>query len=311
MSKRLMFIFNPRSGKGKIRSVLLDIVDTFTKSGYDVTVYPTQSQGDCARKICEACELGYDMAVISGGDGTINEAVCGILNIPVSERIPMGYIPAGTMNDFASGNGISKTMVDAACEIMSGQRNNYDIGSFNDESFIYVAAFGAFTDVSYDTPQSAKNLFGSAAYFWEGIKRIPKIEGVRVKVQTDEGEEICEEVYWCFLMNSTSVAGFDFGDFYDINANDGLFELVLIPKSTNIKDIATIINDIRMGKRGADGVRVISTSGAIISTEKPVRWTLDGEFGGETDTVRFKVLHNAVQFVFNSEKSKNLSTENK
>lgn len=297
MAKKLLFVFNPHAGKGKIRTVLFDIIDMFTKAGYDVTAYPTQKPGDCSVKVKES-GADYEIVVASGGDGTLSEAVSGMLSLASRDRRPIGYIPAGTTNDFASGNGISKTMTNAAEEIINGKTIHYDIGHFNDEIFIYVAAFGAFTDVSYDTPQMKKNLFGQAAYLFEGIKRIPQIEGVNIRVRTDEGVMVEEEVLWCFIMNSTRVAGFEFGEFYDIDTGDGLFEIVIIPKTTNIIDYAAVINDIRNGVRDADGVKVITTKGAVIDIEKPVRWTIDGEFGGETDHVEFAVEHNAVEFIF-------------
>ncbi|MGM9936337.1 MAG: diacylglycerol/lipid kinase family protein [Candidatus Ornithomonoglobus sp.] len=296
--KKLLFVFNPRSGKGKIKNTLFDIVDIFTKADYEVTTYPTQGKDDCAAKVSERAGE-FDLIVVSGGDGTLNEAVRGMLSLEAEKRLPIGYIPAGTMNDFASGNGIPKAMKDAAEAIVRGETVKYDIGLFNECAFIYVAAFGAFTDVSYDTPQAKKNIFGPAAYLIEGIKRIPQIEGINVRIKTVEGNELEEEVLWCFIMNSSSVAGFEIGDFYQIDTNDGLFELVLIPKSSNIIDYAAVISDIKNGKRDADGVKVISTKGAEIITEKPVRWTLDGEFGGETDNVSFSVAHDAVDFILN------------
>lgn len=297
MSKKLIFVFNPQSGKGKIKSVLFDIVDMLTKADFEVTVYPTQCKGDCAEKISHI--NGYDYVMISGGDGTLNEAVCGMLRREPDSRIPIGYIPTGTMNDFASGNGIPKSAQDAVQNFINGTSVSYDIGSFNNELFIYVAAFGVFTDVSYDTPQSAKNIFGAAAYFWEGMKRLPKIQGVKVKITTDDGCVTEEEVLLCLIINSVSVAGFEFGDFYDVDTSDGIFEIVLIPKKANIINIAGVINDIKNGERNSNGVRVISTKSATIETASPVRWTLDGEYGGETNSVKFEVLHQAVQFVFN------------
>ncbi|MDD6762640.1 MAG: YegS/Rv2252/BmrU family lipid kinase [Clostridiales bacterium] len=299
--KKLLFVFNPHSGKGKIRNTLFDIVDIFTKADYEVTIHPTQEKNDCADKIRQRGEA-FDLVVVSGGDGTLNEAVRGMLSMDKDKRLPIGYIPAGTMNDFAAGNGIPKATKVAAEAIVRGETVKYDIGIFNECAFIYVAAFGAFTDVSYDTPQAKKNIFGSAAYLIEGIKRIPQIEGINVRIKTIEGEELEEEVLWCFIMNSSSVAGIEIGDFYQIDTNDGVFELVLIPKSPNIIDYAAVISDIKNGKRDADGVRVISTRGAEIITEKPVRWTLDGEYGGETDAVSFSVAHDAVEFILNKGK---------
>lgn len=294
--KKLLFVFNPRSGKGKIKTCLADIIDIFTKHGYEVTAHPTQAQGDCADKIAESASE-YDIIVISGGDGTLNESVSGMLRIDEDKRVPIGYIPSGTMNDFAAGHGISKDMTVAAKDIMNGKTIKYDIGQFNGLNFIYVAAFGAFTEVSYDTPQVQKNLFGSAAYVVEGIKSLAKIRGVHVKVKSENGIYAEEDALICLVMNSTRVGGFKFGNFYDVDTSDGLFEIVIIPKSYNITNLSAIISNIVNGKRNSDGVHVISTSKAEIEIERPVKWTLDGEFGGEYDKVEIKVLHNVVEFI--------------
>lgn len=296
MEKKLLFIFNPLSGKGRIKLYLLDIIDIFTKYGWSVTAHPTQEQGDCTETI-KYHGQSYELVVVSGGDGTLNEAVSGMLTLPAEKRVPIGYIPAGTMNDFASGNGIPKTMVDAASEIMNGKTLKYDIGKLNEHNFIYVAAFGAFTDVSYDTPQMSKNLFGNAAYVFETIKRLPTVKGINMTIETDEGDTYEQEVYICLIMNSTSVAGFEVSEFYDVDTDDGLFEIVLIPKTVTLLDIASVITSIKNGETDKNGVHVITTKGARITTDEPVSWTLDGEYGGETDKVDFKVLHSAVKFI--------------
>lgn len=296
MRKKMLFIFNPRSGKGRIKNALFELMDLFTAVGYDVTVHPTQSPEDCSETVVRLAE-DFDVLAVSGGDGTLNEAVTGMLMIPEEKRIPIGYIPSGTMNDFANGNGIPKDIVSAAKTLIGGDTKEYDIGKFNEKKFIYVAGFGAFTDVSYATPQSTKNFFGPAAYFVEGIKSLSKIEGIDVRITADDGRIIEEEALICLIMNSTSVAGVGFGDFYNVDTSDGLFEIVVIPKSSKITDLAAVISEIMNGERDSGGVHVISTSRAVIETEKSVRWTIDGEFGGETDRVSFEVLHNAVKFI--------------
>ena len=295
-TKTMLFIYNPEAGKGRIKTSLFEIIDIFTKGGYLTTAYPTQDRGDCTRLIHE---LGssYELVVVSGGDGTLSEAVTGMLSLPRDKRVPLGYIPSGTVNDFASGNSIPKSQVEAAHAIVNGKLINYDIGDLNGNSFVYVAGFGAFTDVSYDTPQVTKNIFGNAAYLFEGLKRLPSIESIVVDIKTAEGLELHEEVYICLLMNSISVAGLEFGDFYDIDTNDGKFEIALIPKTDNLLELAGIIGNIMNGELKHEGIKLIAASGAEIKTKKPVRWTLDGDFGGKTDHAVFKVDHNAIKFV--------------
>lgn len=295
MSKKLLFIFNPHSGKGKIRNMLFDVIDGFTKLGYEVTAYPTQSINDCSARIQDCGE--FDLVVVSGGDGTLNEAVSGMIQLSPEKRIPIGYIPTGTMNDFANANKIPKNILDAVSLIPEKKTVLYDIGIFNGTPFIYVAAFGAFTDVSYDTPQTSKNLLGPVAYFLEGIKKLPKIEGVKTRIETVEGEVIEENVLLCLIMNSTSVAGLEIGESYDVDTNDGVFELVVFSKSDSLLDIPGIITAIKKGEKDHTGMRIISTKGAVIKTEKLVGWTLDGEYGGTADTVNFEVEHSAIRFV--------------
>lgn len=294
--KKLLFVYNPRSGKGKIKNHLFDIIGIFAEAGYEVTAHPTQSRNDCSVTVAEQAEF-YDIVVVSGGDGTLNEAVSGMLEIEKEKRVPIGYIPAGTMNDFASGNKIPKLMTEAAEAIVNGKIISYDIGSFNGNKFVYVAAFGAFTEVSYGTPQSTKNILGPAAYFMEGLKRLPRIEGVDVRITTGAGQVIEEEALLFLIMNSTCIAGFEFGEFYHVNTNDGLFEIVVIPKSTNLLDFAAVVSEIKNGERNSGGVHVISTDKAVIEIEKSVSWTLDGEYGGETEKVEFEVLTDAVEFI--------------
>lgn len=301
MEKKMLFIFNPLSGKGKIKNALFDIVDRFTKADYEVTVCPTQKSGDCFNKIRTDASR-FDLVVVSGGDGTLHDAVDGMLELPREMRVPIGYIPAGTMNDFASTNNISSSPRDAVAEIIDNPVIPYDIGLFNGRRFIYVAAFGAFTDVSYETPQSTKNMFGQAAYIVEGIKSLPKIHGVDVTIETNEGKVINSHAYLVMIMNSTSVGGFDFGRFYDVDTGDGKFEIVVIDSTINVIDLTNIFTAIRNGTVDIPGVTIVSTTGAKITTAQRVKWTLDGEFGGEVSNVDFNVAHNAVDFFISNNK---------
>lgn len=295
MSKKMLFVFNPHSGKAQIKNHLCDILDIFTKGGYDVTVHPTQAPLDAYETI-KSTANNYDIVAISGGDGTLNEAVRGMMTFPPDLRCHIGYIPAGTVNDFASNLGIPKNMLDAAKTIVDGCEVKCDIGQFNGRSFNYVAAFGAFTDVSYNTPQSAKNLFGHTAYFVEGVKRLTNIETTHVKLTYDNN--FIEGNYLVGLvLNSTHVAGLELNEYYNVNLNDGIFEIALIELPENIMQIGSIINTVKNGGTEGIGFKVVHASNMHFEMDTDVKWTLDGEFGGEFKSANIAVNQSAVSFI--------------
>ena len=173
MEKKLVFIFNPKAGKGKIKTSLMDIVDIFNKGGYEVIIRATQAPKDAYEQVKKYADK-VDLIVCSGGDGTLDEVVTGITE--VGSKVPVGYIPAGSTNDFANSLGIPKNMKAAAETVVDGRLFACDIGAFNDDTFVYIAAFGLFTDVSYETKQEYKNVLGHMAYILEGMKRLPSIK---------------------------------------------------------------------------------------------------------------------------------------
>ena len=174
--KKLLFIYNPHSGKAQIRSNLLDIIDTFVKAGYEVTAYPTQAPGDAIDAVMYRSP-GFDMIACSGGDGTLDEVVGGIMKS--EEKLPIGYIPAGSTNDFARSLKIPRSMLSAAGVVTDGVPFACDVGAINGEYYVYVAAFGIFTEVTYQTPQDVKNTLGYSAYILEAIKSLPSIKPVK------------------------------------------------------------------------------------------------------------------------------------
>lgn len=282
--KKLLFVFNPHSGKGQIRQHLMTIVDTFVKSGYEVTVHPTQSKNDAYEKIRARCG-DFDAVVCSGGDGTLNETIKAVMTS--GQRIPLGYIPSGTMNDFASSLGIPKDMPEAAARIVEGQLVTVDAGSFNDEYFTYIAAFGAFTDVSYETSQQMKNMFGSLAYIMEGMKRLNTAKSYRVKVSHD-GETIEDDFIFGMTSNSTSVGGFKGLGGTEVLLDDGVFEVFLIKFPKNLPEFQLTINALL--KRELDAKYFISFKASQVEfhSEGDLPWTLDGEFGGNCRNVVIK-----------------------
>ncbi|MBQ3817189.1 MAG: YegS/Rv2252/BmrU family lipid kinase, partial [Clostridia bacterium] len=230
-NKKLLLILNPKSGKAKIKSDLLDIVSIFSRGGYDVTVYPTKKQSDATKKAESLKQGDYDIVVVCGGDGTLNEVVTGFMNSSV--KITLGYIPYGTLNEWSSGLNISRDPLKAAEDILNGREIELDIGKFNDKYFTYTASFGAFTEASYSAPQEAKNVFGQAAYFFEGIRSLGNIKPLHLKFECD-GKEIEDDFIFGAVSNSMSVGGIVKFAENAVKLNDGKFEVMLIKFPDNI-----------------------------------------------------------------------------
>ena len=231
--KNLLFILNPNAGKGEIRSKAVRILQLFSSAGYDVLVSPTSRAGEIP-EIIQRRANGVDLVVCCGGDGTLNETVTGLMKL--DPRPPLGYLPAGTVNDFASSLGISKYLEGAAQAVLSGSPVDVDIGRFGEQYFTYVAAFGAFTEVSYQTPQQSKNVFGRTAYVLEGLKRLTSLKSYQASIEYDSGT--CQGDYlFGMISNSSSVGGLKLLDDAQISMNDGMFEVILIQKPDSLTEM--------------------------------------------------------------------------
>ena len=274
--KKLFFIYNPKAGKGQIRGNLLDILDIFVKAGYEVTVRPTQYAGE-AVELAANRTAKYDLVVCSGGDGTLDEVVTGIMKSV--RRRPIGYIPAGSTNDFANSLHIPKSMKRSAEVAVNGELFACDVGSFNDNTFVYIAAFGLFTEVSYETKQGLKNVLGHMAYILEGMKKLTNIKSYHMKITTLENE-IEDDFLYGMVTNSTSVGGFKgiTGKFVDLS--DGVLEVTLVKRPKNLEDLNRILGALTMKDIDAAQMYCFKTSYLKVEAEEEVAWTLDGEFGG-------------------------------
>lgn len=285
MKKKVLFIVNPKSGKGSIRSKLLDIVDIFVKAEFDLTLYISQSAGDARAKAKEV-EGRYELVICSGGDGTLDEVISGMMEC--EKRSAIGYIPCGSTNDFAHSLKIPTSMTKAAEHIAAWKEFPCDIGRFNDDYFVYIAAFGLFTDVSYETSQDVKNVLGHLAYILEGMKKLTEIKSYPMKV---ESEEMTVEGNFLFGMvtNSTSVGGFRDITGKHVHLDDGVFEVTLIKTPQNILELNEIIQAVIAGKSENNKYFYQFRSKAVkFISGDPVAWTLDGEFGGYHEVVDVK-----------------------
>lgn len=297
MSKKLLFIFNSHSGKGKIKNNLVEIIDIFVKAGYETTVYTTQSQGDAVNKAYEEA-ANYDRIVCSGGDGTLDEVVTGVMKSGI--KVPVGYIPAGSTNDFGNSLGIDKDMIHAADIAANGYRFPCDIGKFNEDYFVYVAAFGIFTEVSYATDQGLKNMLGHTAYILEGAKQLWDIPSYRMQVEYD-GNVLYDEFIYGMITNSMSVGGFKGIIPGNISLNDGKFEVTLIRMPKNPIELNDILAFLTGMSKDSTMVYSFQTDHIKLTSNEVVPWTLDGEFGGEHQVVRLNDCQQALDIIVENE----------
>lgn len=290
--KNLLFILNPNAGKGEIRSKMIRMLQLFSAAGYDSLVSPTLHAGEIP-EIIQRLANGVDLVVCCGGDGTLNETVTGLMQL--DPRPPLGYLPAGTVNDFASSLGIPKDLEAAAQAVLSGSPVDVDIGRFGEQYFTYVAAFGAFTEVSYQTPQQSKNMFGRTAYVLEGLKCLTSLKSYPVSIEFDNGT--CQGDYlFGMVSNASSVGGLKLLD-DRISMNDGMFEVLLIQKPDSLIEMQQVINAVLLHDYSSPLITVFRTSNLTVSCENETPWTLDGEFGGAPQKIEIENLHLALRVI--------------
>ena len=297
--KKMLFIVNPKSGREQIRSKLLEVLDLFSAAGYEIQIHITQRQKDAAEA---AARWGQekDLVVCSGGDGTLNEVISGMMELP---RAPLlGYIPSGTTNDYASSLEIPKQTMDAARNVLEGQPFPIDVGKFcKDRYFVYIAAFGAFTEISYQTSQDKKNLLGHQAYMLEGVKGLGALKSHRMKVEWD-GNVLEEEFIFGMVTNTISVGGFKGLVTQSVALNDGEFEVLLIRNPRTPRDLSNIISYMFLKEEPNDYVFKFRAGHIRIASEEPVDWVLDGEFGGSRLEVEVENLKERIQILHSAER---------
>ncbi len=292
--KNLLLIVNPHSGRAKIGPALMGVVKIFSSADYEVTVYPTKARLDATRKV-ETLKTGdYDLIVVCGGDGTLNEAITGLMRAKVDT--PIGYIPAGTLNEWSSGLGISRTIRQAAKDIVTGREITLDIGKFGGSYFTYTASFGAFTSASYSANQEIKNVLGQAAYFFEGVKALGNIKPIPLKFEAN-GKVYEGDYLFGAISNSMSVGGIvKFSDSV-VKLNDGLFEVLLIKNPSNILKLQPMVDGIIKHDLDREGMEFFHTDKIIVSGCGGLDWTLDGEHAASNKRVLIENIKQAVRFI--------------
>ena len=291
--KSLLFIMNPFAGQRRANRYLPEMLRLFHDHDYRCEVYITGASGDATRFI-QTCGTQYDLIACAGGDGTLNETIAGVLSAGM--KCPLGYIPCGTTNDYASSIGLSDEPLQAARDIMEGTSHTFDVGCFNGRYFVYTATCGAFARASYNTPQAAKNLLGRLAYVMEGVRDLTTLQPFHLQVETEE-TAFDDDFLFFSTTNSTSVGGILKLDSQLVALNDGKFEVTLVRNPVNPAELSTILYGLTTMDIPNEMIHFFSASDLRIRCDQPIEWTLDGERGPETDDVTMKNLHSAVRIV--------------
>ena len=286
--KRLLFIYNPNAGKGVIPKHLDEVTEVFEKAGYDVGLYRTRGQRDGTQKVEYYSAYKFDRIVCSGGDGTLSEVVSGMMALPRKDRLPVGFIPAGSTNDTGKSYGLPESIREAAEIAATGQFFSTDIGHFNDEFFTYVASFGRLSAVSCFTPQDIKRRWGYLAYLWEGLKVLLHLDAYDLKVEYVDEEEKDHQIEANFFLgmitNSLSVGGFAGITGDNVDLQDGLFEVTLCKRPRKLGEFRGLINDLLLAqnKEWNNGmVTRFKASRIHLTFKDDVQWVLDGENAGK------------------------------
>ncbi len=294
--KKLLIIMNPCSGKKKANGKLAEIIATFNRGGYDVTTYMTATRGD-ATEVARARAAEFDVIVCIGGDGTFNEVISGLYGLDAKPTV--GYIPAGSTNDFANSLKLSKTITQAARDIVEGTPRPLDIGRFNDRYFSYIASFGAFTKASYATPQSLKNVLGHLAYVLAGVKELASIRSHHLRFTLADGTVYEDDYIFGAISNSTSVAGILTLSPDLVDMNDGLFELLLIRKPHSPLELSDCVLALLTQEYSTAMLTFTSTEAVVIEAPADMSWTLDGERADGAERCTVTNLRDAVNVITN------------
>ena len=299
MSKNLLLIINPIAGKRHGVDYQPKVVKKFKEADYNVQVRYTEIDKN-AYYVTKQYGRGNDIIVCCGGDGTLKETICGVMDLGLKTKV--GYIPCGTTNDFAHSFNIPTGYDDAVETILKGETISIDIGNINGkEHFVYLSCFGNFCDVSHKAKQSLKNKVGRGAYYWETVKELPKIKGHKVKIECDDGEVIEDTLFYGGVSNSYSIAGFPVLTKAGVEFDDGFNELAYIKMPKNPAQLASILKAMFITRDVINNDYIVVKKGKRFKFyfDEEINWTLDGENGGNHSIVEINTCENAVNVFCN------------
>lgn len=289
---------NPCSGKKRANHVLADIIAVLNRGGFDVTVYMTAARGDAAQTAAQRA-AEFDVVLCIGGDGTFNEVVSGLCASGC--HTPVGYIPAGSTNDFANSLGLSKNMLHAARDVVDGVARPLDIGRFGERYFSYIASFGAFTRASYATPQNLKNTLGHLAYLLAGVKELTAIRSRHLRFTLDDGTVLEGDYIFGAISNSTSVAGVLTLSSSLVDMSDGIFEVLLIREPKSLVELSDCVLALSTQEYNTPMLTLASAKRVEVEGAEDMGWTLDGEYADGGEHCVIENLHNAIRVLVRPE----------
>ena len=293
--KKATLIVNPVAGKMRVKSAFFDITQKLCDAGYILTVRITKQKGDAIKIAAELSRENCDVVICAGGDGTLNEVICGMMQS--GEDIPIGYIPCGSTNDFAQSMKISINPASACEQIIKGKSQPFDIGVFGESrNFSYIASFGAFTETSYNTPQQMKNALGHFAYVLESIKSLANIKPYRVTTKAD-GKIITGDYIFGAVANSTSIAGVLKLKSEEVDINDGKFEIILAKNPKNAQELNELIGAVFTANLKSPMLNYFKASKVEFCTDDKITWTLDGEQMEGSDSIIVENLHDRISLI--------------
>ncbi len=289
--KKLLLIVNPCAGQKKANRYMVNIINTFNRAKYEVITYITEKSGD-GESAAKHYASKVDCVVCCGGDGTFNETMSGVLKS--GAKVPIGYIPAGSTNDFASSMNISSNIMQATRDIVMGEPTDLDIGRFNERYFSYVASFGAFTKTSYATPQDLKNALGHTAYLLEGIQEITQLKTYHLRFELSGGEVIEDDFVFGAISNSTSVGGVLNLSKDRVDLHDGKLEVLLVRPPKNLKELTDCARAVQKQTYDCEMLTFLKAEEIRVIAPADVKWSLDGEKEEGGEDIRIKCLHHEI-----------------
>ena len=294
--KKALILINDSAGMSMGHSETFAIVTEFAKAGYEPVVYPIIPGSDLtSEELVADYGSSADVVMCVGGDGTLNHTMSSMMELDESVRPPLAYVPSGSTNDFARCLGVPDIRKKAIRAAVKGKAFRYDVGRMNDRYFNYVAAFGAFSEISYDTDQGLKNVLGYAAYVLNAITRLPRDlgYGVSMKIKTDKASYEGQYVFGA-VCNSVSVGGMKLFENADVQLDDGSMELLLIRSPKSLSDLNSVISSLATGNVDNPNISIHPVKTAVFHSDEDVSWTLDGEYGGSSCDTEISVIQRAM-----------------